>query len=264
MEFQFGRGTKLDKLRRHGRSAQHVQNARSFFNAPPHQGVSDGKAPSMHEFHDALKHLQSGNGCTKLDGVAGKTELSQMEFTMVETMRSVWREQLRNAVSITLMRDERHKRMLVIFRSVNASLNVTEGVLGQAKGTYSSSALGLGEATMKLITDFCTLGTKTKQEVRATDMDLVTHIRLHVHCTTVDAASNEVCAVQDSAAPLEAGNSILAEVEVAFPNHRLVIRDKAHEARRVLSRPWKADPILDAIVCSVVTGRNSICQIIPN
>lgn len=40
------------------------------------------------------------------------------------------------------------------------------------------------------------------------------------------------------------------------------MRDKAHEARRVLSRPWKADVYLDTIITSIVSGRSSICQII--
>jgi len=83
-----------------------------------------------------------------------------------------------------------------------------------------------------------------------------------VHTTTVDAASNEVTAAQDLAHPLEAPMGGLHAGDVIFPGYRLTIRDKAHEFRRILSRPWHADPTLDAIITSVVAGPNSICQLV--
>ena len=85
---------------------------------------------------------------------------------------------------------------------------------------------------------------------------LFEHIRMHIHSTTVDSASNEIVAAQDMAAS-QPGRDF-----AQLPNHKLIVRDRAHGSRRTLQRPWAADPYLDAIVTSVVLGPNSICQLI--
>ena len=182
----------------------------------------------------------------------------------MESLRCMWRDALRQSVSINILRDERHKRCLIRFRSTDAKLETVEGILGQAKGHYSSSALGLGETTMRLIRDFCTpcKGAPDMKEERPCDEALCAHIRHTVHSTTVDAASNEVTAAQDMSSKLVTDTAGLQAGEVIFPCHRLTVRDEAHEFRRILSRPWHADPFLDAVITSVITGPSSICQLI--
>jgi hypothetical protein len=44
------------------------------------------------------------------------------------------------------------------------------------------------------------------------------------------------------------------------PNLKVIIRDRAHASRRLLSRPWKADPFLNEIAETVVMNNTSICQ----
>ena len=93
-----------------------------------------------------------------LDGTAARHKLSKMEFAIVEGQRRQWRDNLRNSITVAFMRDERHKRLLLWFRSVDHDLQLTEGIIGQAKSTYSSTALGLAEASMLLLQSCCTPG----------------------------------------------------------------------------------------------------------
>eukprot|EP00975_Prorocentrum_lima_P068440 12920706-Prorocentrum_lima.AAC.1 len=47
-----------------------------------------------------------------------------------------------------------------------------------------------------------------------------------------------------------------------FPCHRLTIRHTSHDVRRIFSSPWHFDAFVDALITSIVTGPNSICQVI--
>ena len=143
---------------------------------------------------------------------------------------------------------------------------VLTGVVGQLKMSFSSTALGLAEATHRLLREFCTPGTGVPRRHRGGEMvcdeTLLQHVRAHVHSTCVDAASNEVCATFDTAAawalPLEG----LRPGEALFPNHQLVVRDRAHGSRRILSRPWTADRYLNSLFQSLVSGPSSLVQLI--
>lgn len=44
------------------------------------------------------------------------------------------------------------------------------------------------------------------------------------------------------------------------PNLKAVIRDRAHAARRILSRPWKSDPFMKSLAHTFIMDRHSICQ----
>ena len=255
---------KLWQLQRHADTETHKCNVLKMAGADPEnaelEGPSNAKPPKLADFQKALAHFQDGRGFNTLDGIAAKKKLMCMEHVIVEAMRSHWKDKLRTSTSITLLRDERHKRMLLAFRCVDATLSLTQGIIGQSR-SYSGTSLGLVDATLQLITTFCTPSPE-KGKMGEVDQALVDHIRSHIHCTTVDDASNEVTAVVDSTSPAIVETNALRANEIAFPNHRLVVRDKAHEARRVLSRPWKADEYLDSIVTAIVVGRSSITQII--
>lgn len=135
--------------------------------------------------------------------------------------------------------------------------NLTVGIIGQAKSTYKSTALGIADATMAVMRDFCTSGTGCAAgRAPVFDEALFEHMRTHIHSTTVDSAANEIVAAQDMAAS-QPGREF-----AQLPNHKLIVRDRAHGSRRTLQRPWAADPYLDAIVTSVVLGPSSICQLI--
>ena len=218
--------------------------------------------PTAQDFAKVLQAVQQGRP-DGVPGVAARSKARKLQFCVFEAMREHWREQLRGAASISLLRDERHKRLLLRFRCSNLDLQVTEGTFGQLKCNYSSSALGLAEATWRLLREFCTPGSlDARPAAPPMDSDLFEHIRLHIHSTTVDSASNEVTCAQDMAAVLEADLGGLSKGERLLPQHKLIIRDRAHAARRTLSRPWHADVYLDTVVQSMTTGAHSIGQLI--
>ncbi|CAE7416429.1 unnamed protein product [Symbiodinium microadriaticum] len=259
---------KQSKLERHADNEQHKKNVcRALgFEPPADSEEKPVVAPSKATFQEVFQRLQK-NTCDRfMDGVAAEDKINKIQFTIVETARASWRRALAEAVSISLLRDERHKRVLLCFRSADASGNITEGVVGQLKMSFSSTALGLAEATHRLLREFCTPGTGVPRRHRGGEMvcdeTLLQHVRAHVHSTCVDAASNEVCATFDTAAawalPLEG----LPPGEALFPNHQLVVRDRAHGSRRILSRPWTADRYLNSLFQSLVSGPSSLVQLI--
>ena len=192
--------------------------------------------PTAQDFAKVLQAVQEGRP-DGMPGVAARAKARKLQFCMFEAMREHWREQLHGAASISLLRDERHKRLLLRLRCSNLGLQVTEGTFGQLKCNYSSSALGLAE---RLLQDFCTPGSlDTRAAAPPMDSDLFEHIRLHIHSTTVDAASNEVTCAQDMAAVLEADLGGLPKGERLLPHHKLIIRDRAHAARRTLPQGWR-------------------------
>ncbi|CAK0905614.1 unnamed protein product, partial [Prorocentrum cordatum] len=58
--------------------------------------------------------------------------------------------------------------------------------------------------------------------------------------------------------------ALSAAAQVLTPGLRFVIRDKAHSARRVVSRPWAADPYIKETAMIFACGRGSIARMIQN
>jgi len=253
---------KLTRLKRHAMGPQHVASVCQMLGVTVE---TDRAAPTAQQFQEALKHLQHGQ-VGPLSGTAGRLKINRMEFVMVEAVRVKYRDALRDAMSINILRDERHKRLLIWFRCANQNLEVTEGVLGQLKDNYSSTSLGLAAASLQLIRDFCTPGAGNPDcadnDGLQVDEALYHHIRHTIHSTTVDSASNEVTCARDMSSELVTGITGLLAGETPLPNHRLIVRDRAHGTRRCLQRPWQADEYLNAVTTGVVLAPTSICQII--
>jgi len=144
---------RLGNFRQHASSKGHRKCLEAMFGLEPAPTTA---APSANSVLQVLVHIQQGNAGSTLDGVAARHRILRMESVLVEAQRRSWRAALQDSISIALLRDERHKRCLVLFRTCNAELEVVEGIIGQAKLDYSSSALGLGAATLRIINDFCT------------------------------------------------------------------------------------------------------------
>eukprot|EP00439_Symbiodinium_sp_Y106_P057391 s6343_g8.t1 len=192
--------------------------------------------PGKEAFLKVFRQLSNDTSDRHVPGVSAERKTANIEWCIVEAARHIWRERLRQASFVSVLRDERHKRVLIRFRCVDKDLNLTHGLFGQLKDTYSSTAFGLVQATLQVIRDMCTPGLGlpgSACENLTCDEDLVQHVRRSVLSTTVDSAGNEVAAVFDSAAPIEWGHT--------FP---------------------LADDYLDTLVTSLVTGRSSITQLI--
>ena len=89
---------------------------------------------------------------------------------------------------------------------------------------------------MRVLREFCTPGhgvPYSNEKTKPCDEVLLDHIRDTIIALTVDAASNEVAAGQDMAAPLPPRKNDGGEERAArLPKLRLLIRDKAHGIRQ--------------------------------
>lgn len=92
---------------------------------------------------------------------------------------------------------------------------------------------------------------KGKQEA------LAQRISSRVEAVCVDSASNEINAARYMARPPDGSPPVT-------PNLKLIIRDKAHASRRLISRPWACDPYLNQVVTTIIMGSASIVQRIRN
>ena len=140
------------------------------------------------------------------------------------------------------------------------------GVIGNVLVT-KNTATNITNATALAMKDFCTpnFGAPyTDKPDPPCDEDLLTHMLDSVHSLTVDAASNEVVAGENSMDP----QSVTAKVSdegirtALFQNLKCIVRDKAHASRRVLERPWACDQYCQSIANKLISQSDSVAQVI--
>ena len=198
VQFTTQEAAAANKLSRHGSGPEHVRNVCKLLDYQvPTKETAAVRWPGAEVVLQVFRQLHRDTTDRFVEGVSAEKKTSRIEWCIVEAACEQWRESLRNAVAICLLRDERHKRVLLRFRAVDKTLQVTNGVLGQLKGDYSSTAFGLTAATLRVIREFATPGLARpgmKEEELEVDESLVQHIRECVLSTTIDAAGNEVAA----------------------------------------------------------------------
>ena len=71
----------------------------------------------------------------------------------------------------------------------------------------------------------------------------------------MDSASNEVTSVHDATVEVGEGGAFL-------PNAKFILRDAAHASRRLLQRPWTADPVLEKLIGMSCQWKGSLGQMV--
>ncbi len=144
---------------------------------------------------------------------------------------------------MTLQRDERQGRLHCRFTCVDHGINCSAGFLGQSV-TYSPDALGINKATEEIYSEFCTKFRDAPPGAAVQpvfDNKLSQHMRVITEAVCADSASNEMTAIVDMTLPS-------GSTPPFAPNCRFILRDSAHNARRVIQRPWKADEALSDVM----------------
>ena len=172
------------------------------------------------------------------------------------------REALKSARAISLFRDERKGRLAVRYRAVNQNLDEFSGTLGQERD-FGTGATKITEATARIMERMCTkFSGAPHYNCSATPTfmpSLMAHVRESVMCITVDSAGDELLASEMMR------NQSLAQTERALtPNLKFVLRDATHASRRIISRPWNADPYLKDVALMMAQGRNSVAKLVQN
>jgi hypothetical protein len=224
-----------------GQSQNHVRNVlRTFGTVLQDSGNPRAAlaAPSAEQFRTCLRHFRTQ--CLAVaqpcEGVGAKHKLAKMRWCLAEAARFIWRVELRNAMAINILRDERHGRLLIRFRSCSDDIDLHVGVIGQARN-FPPSSIGITNATMGQIELFCTPLSNPPYAHRdhnpePCDNDLVEVIRTRCLGVTTDAAENEVASIRDMQTPSAAQHAQGRPDQGLLPNS-IIIRDKTHGARRV-------------------------------
>lgn len=257
---------KLTRLQRHEETETHAkawQMASAATGLPgPQRDEDPVNAPPAVLFQDALKRRLDGLACEAglpAHGI-GPDKMRKLSFCLAEAKRMMVRTWLMDkAKTIALQQDERHQRLLLRFTAASDTLERKSGVIGLAKH-FGSGAGTVSKTTEGVIRAFCSPGAMApgRQQADSLNQDLLEAIRSKTEVFVADAAGDEQ----------KAGELLrrrpTTDGEPFLPNIRLGFRDGAHASRRVIKRPFEADPTLRDIMQSVFFGKDSIVMAIEN
>ena len=260
-------------LAKHQTSPMHARNLQKQL----HIGSGCGPGvPSTDVFRDVLKAWCDGlapghDGYALPCGVGvGHRKAKASLWCINEAHNDNKRQWLRDSTTINLLRDERHARLHVRFRC--AALNdplqlVHAGYLGPFRffhvfsffspfacfspfsfispgqcRSFEPDAIGLTAATVEVCRSACSKRVKPPEgavlpEAGTFDNTLFAEVCNKVEAVTLDSAASEVLSARDMSTQHEGAAA-------DFPNAKHVLRDAAHNARRVLSRLFDADSVL--------------------
>jgi hypothetical protein len=144
---------RINHLMRHTASRAHKAAVLRYLKINGREG-----APATAEFLAVWD--AAANGLRPAKGVeqVGKRErIQKLQWCLAEAMRAADREFLKQASVIALIRDERHGRLLIRYRAVDANLNFRCGVLGLLKD-FGTGAVNIAKATLEVMQAMMTPG----------------------------------------------------------------------------------------------------------
>ncbi len=233
--------------------------------------VTAPPAPDFMAVWDAAERGSVGEGVSH---VGGHHKCKKIVWCLAEAIKRLDQEFVAGATTMAIHRDASGGCLLVRFVAANASLQVRRGIFGLAKN-FGSSASEITAATSKLFVSFATqnLGAPPRRHCDKDDAgetvaaaaaqpqhfrSLEDHARSILHMVNVDSASDELLSCAQMLG--RAGEDMDQMNSQLFPKLEAVVRDKPHGQRRILSRPWQADPFLDELTYKILLNRNSIIQ----
>ena len=190
-----------------------------------------------------------------------------MAWCILEAIKERDQAAIKSAASVSLFRDERAGRLLILYRAVAPNMTLTSGTLGQERD-FGTGAANLTAATERIMTRLCTRRLNPpvdgsagvfKSEADQLLKPLLQHLRKSVICLAVDSASDELLSAE-----MMRSSVLSPSQRTLTPNLRFVLRDKAHASRRVVSRPWAADPYVKDVANMFAHSRNSISRMVQN
>ena len=202
-------------LLRHQRSDRHKNSVRVLLGQEPQTKPikRESGTPSIERFLDTLQAIRKlkFSALRREEGGLGHRKTRKMVWCLAESLKQLYRNQLRQAVTINILRDERHKRLQGCWRSCDEKMSLNRGGFGIIK-SHDSGACGNAEGTRKLIENFCTKFYDPPDAPKSCaqptlDVSLLRHIQNVTEAITIDAASCEVASARD----LTSSSSFTAE-----------------------------------------------------
>ena len=184
---------------------------------------------------------------------------STIEWCILETVQDEEQAFLAKAKCISVAMDERRDRLLVTYAACQGTA-VRSGVLAQLRCPGRSAAMTaacVAAAARRLCTIRKPHPHMNKTRKAATiDSTTLQHILDHVEMFSADGVANEQVAGRLLHPLVQRASGKAAKLN----NLKMVLRDKAHACRRLLSRTVVVDPELKAINDSMIFGTLPIAK----
>ena len=230
----------------------------------PQGAILPAHAPSKDEFASVWDFVvrHHSHGRDGIPGIGTWRKTRRMEWCLAEARRVLDRHFMSTATVASLMQDGRGNNLLIRLVATNTQLEVRRFVMGLERDC-GSGAVAVRDATVLAMRRFCTRNdrppprtmTQPDMGTRHLDTKLFGHIKHIIEVFVADAAGDEQVAGRE----LQGSSSTSIPT---LPNLHLVLRDKAHAARRVTSRPWKAGAFNQNVAFEFVWKRHSITNLI--
>ena len=249
----------LGNLRQHHNCALHQKAAMAYLEQG--NGLEVLGAPPASDWERVWEDLAKGvSPSAGINGI-GRKKVFRMLFCLNEALKRLDMEFFQQTVCMSVSRDERHGRLAFRFIACNADLQVRQGRLGQARhfGTGAKSITdGTRQVLERATTKFATMPAGCNPGVHSRvkpepNPNLFQHICATIKMVATDSATDELNSVRNMKNPIDTSPPLA-------PNMEIIGRDKAHGSRRVMTRPWKVDKTLSALMETFITGKQSLMQ----
>ena len=244
-ENQFRGCIRLHHFKRHQNTSLHQETVARFLGRKLRRNIEH--APSAELFRQTLEHFKNGNSPTQgynlPAGIVDKVKADRMLWMLYEADVHLKREHIRRSDVMVISRDERHSRCSIHYRSMDDDLVMEAGFLGQKRGA-PGDALSIISSTEEVLRRFCTCFAHPPRGAAVAPVfleEVYDHACSIIEATTTDSASNEILATTDSS------KSRSSSMPAVFKKQQFILRDGARGARRLLTRLYAADPVLDGI-----------------
>lgn len=204
--------------------------------------------PSTADFQAVLDATRAGQCTSNLTKVGRSKKLRKMKWCLAEARRAMTRKHIKPARVMALHQDVRKQWLAIRFSACGPDLVARVGVLGVANlpRNYSLDALGIRQATIDIVKQFCTscrappFAEPPTAAAAEPDHELEDHVRGIVELLDADAASDEAKAAKllRGEHPLTVSKGtggIVCDFDKYFRNIKIQNKDKAHASRRTAS-----------------------------
>ena len=213
--------------------------------------LADDTAPTDDDFLQIIDQLSANQA------LGHQKKSCQMAYCVSEAIKVAHQRTLDNAASISLMRDESDGACDLKFRASDDMMRISTGFLGRTKdGGQSAKNIHDGTARiLKRMSTRCVKPPYAKTQPRFFK-NKYEKWRNNVHTIAIDAAANEILAVE-----MHRDKDLAQEAQILFPNLTSLELDAAHASRRLL-RPWAALPQTQFVVQEILQAKQSYPQIL--
>ena len=198
-------------------------------------GGVDSRAPPKKEFEEFATKRQAAGSLRSMKAVGGRWKLARLQNCLGGACQRIDAAFLLSSTCIVLHQDVRRLVLMVRFRACNDKLEVKRGLLG-IHHLQDSMTESLVQGTRAILSQFV-----------EGDEDQMAALQQKVILLNMDAAADEQLA-----------GRLMACNDGLFPGVKQVCRDRAHAARRVISRPFKASAEIWDVFQALIWGNASM------